>query len=182
MSIFRRDSSNRESPLVSTPSPSGRRDSGGERSGAITHIAAGTKVHGEITGTAEVMVDGHVEGRLQLDATVLVGKDGRVEGEIVARSVRIEGRVVGNVHGQERVEVTATGSLKGDVSTADVVITEGAFFEGNVDMSNKAKQAARAATPAPGPAAGGSQKPAPAPAEAASAAAADAQRGKKVGK
>jgi len=109
----------------------------GEKRENPTYIAAGSKITGEISGSAEVLVDGEFDGRLYLDSTVVIGQEGRVKGEIRARSVRVEGRVVGDVRGIERVEVMASGTLEGDISASRVVIAEGAFFKGNVEMTGK---------------------------------------------
>ena len=102
-----------------------------------TYIAAGSKVTGEITGSAEVLVDGVFQGRLNLESNVVVGREGRVNGEITARAVRVEGKVTGDVRGHERVEVMSSGTLEGDISAARVVIAEGAFFKGKVEMATQ---------------------------------------------
>jgi cytoskeletal protein CcmA (bactofilin family) len=75
-----------------------------------------------------------VEGDLQVDGVVTVGAEGKVRGEVVARVVKVGGRVVGNVRGGERVEVLQSGSLEGDVAAPRVTIAEGAFFKGRVEM------------------------------------------------
>lgn len=136
MSIF-----NREKPPnnpAPTPRPRPReRQSQDAKPRTATYIAAGSKVTGEISGSAEVLVDGVFQGRLDLDSNVVVGREGRVKGEITARAVRVEGKVAGDVRGHERVEVMASGTLEGDISASRVVIAEGAFFKGRVDMATQ---------------------------------------------
>ncbi len=100
-----------------------------------THIASGSKVIGEISGAAELVIDGQVQGQINLDSRVVVGQEGRVEGEIQAQAVEVAGKVQGNVQGHDRVEVMTSGRLEGDVVSPRVVIAEGAFFKGNVDMT-----------------------------------------------
>ena len=100
-----------------------------------THIAFGSKVVGEITGTAELVIHGEVHGQINLQSRVVVGPEGRIEGEVEARAVEVGGKVSGNVRGHERVEVLVSGSLEGDVVSPRVVIAEGAFFKGQVDMT-----------------------------------------------
>jgi cytoskeletal protein CcmA (bactofilin family) len=138
MAIFRRDNPTPESSTPPRPRPPRDVPSSAPRKGP-THIAAGSKVVGEITGDTEVLVDGQLEGRIRLDSSVTIGRDGKVKGEVEAVAVRIEGTVHGNVHGHERVEVLATGSLEGDISAARVVISEGAFFKGGVDMGSASR-------------------------------------------
>jgi len=139
MSIFRRDNDAAppESPAM-TPRPAPRPATTEPRPRESTHIAAGSKVVGEISGSAELVIDGRVEGQIALESRVVVGSKGQVEGEIQARSVEVGGKVVGNVRGLERVEVLASGRLEGDVISPRVVIAEGAFFKGKVEMTDKA--------------------------------------------
>ncbi|MEM8960848.1 MAG: polymer-forming cytoskeletal protein [Acidobacteriota bacterium] len=101
---------------------------------AATHVAVGTKVVGEITGDAELVINGVVEGEIRLDGTLRIGESGRVVGTVRAKAVTVGGRVEGNVSGTERVEVLASGGLEGDVISPRVVISEGAYFKGKVEM------------------------------------------------
>lgn len=146
MSIFRRDSE----PAPPTPSmpaspaapkkPAPRPSTPPAASSAPTHIASGIRVVGQITGDAELVIDGQVDGEIDLDSRVVVGASGRVEGEIQARAIEVGGKVQGNVRGRERVEVLATGGLEGDVVSPRVVIAEGAFFKGKVEMADPTRK------------------------------------------
>ena len=165
MSIFRREDEPRpQSPAGaphahSTP-PAERRAS----SGVATHIAPGGKITGQVDGTCDLVVDGELEGQVRLESHVTVGADGRVRGDIHARTVRIGGRVVGNVHGDEKVEILPTGRLEGDVSAPRVVLAEGAFFKGKVEMTGqggKASPGAGAGAAAAAPATATAQGPPP---------------------
>jgi cytoskeletal protein CcmA (bactofilin family) len=144
MSIFRRDH-------PSSASASGPSESSQQRF-RLTHIAAGTRLQGEVTGGTELLVEGEIEGEVRVDATVTVGAEGVVAGPISAPVVRIGGRVIGNVMASDRVEVSPSGSLEGNISAPRIIIAEGAFFKGIVDM-RKDKAAARGkAGPEPKPA------------------------------
>ena len=103
--------------------------------GKATHITEGVKFKGEITGRAEIVIDGELEGRLDVQAAVIVGTNGRVDGDIHARSVSVGGKVMGNVKAGETFELQATGRIEGDVTAPRVIIAEGAFFKGNVEMT-----------------------------------------------
>ena len=150
MSIFRRDDPAPEPAAPARPArPAPQKpakDKGAPPSGS-THIANGSKVVGQISGAADLVIDGVVEGEIHLESRVVVGTEGRVEGKILARSVEVAGKVHGNVQGGERVEVLATGGLEGDVLSPRVVIAEGAFFKGKVEMTDKI--ASRPSKPAP---------------------------------
>src|SRR5262249_54059855 len=111
MSIFRRnDQSN--SPGSSTgstgdtvSSSSAPSASAGGQRRRVTHIAPGTRVEGTLSGATELLVDGEVVGEIRVQAPVTIGTDGVVQGPITANTVRVGGRVAGNVQATERVEV-----------------------------------------------------------------------------
>lgn len=148
MSIFgRRDNAG------STPASSGSSDaslspsspSRTQQRSRITHIAPGSHVEGLITGPTELLVEGAVEGEIRIDAPVIVGAEGVVQGPISAQVVRIGGRVIGNVAALDRIEVAPSGSLEGDVVAPRIVIAEGAYFKGKVEMKGeKAEETRRA--------------------------------------
>jgi cytoskeletal protein CcmA (bactofilin family) len=92
-------------------------------------------VQGEIGGDTDIVVEGSVEGRLRPERDVTVNATGSVHGSIEARRVRIAGKVEGDVRGREVVEVLPSGRLVGDVVAPNMVIAEGAFFKGSVEMS-----------------------------------------------
>jgi len=145
MSIFRRETpaeSNAHSGATAESS------SGSSPRRRLTHIAAGTRLEGEISGATEVLVDGEVAGQVRVEAPVVVGADGVVEGPIAAPVVRVGGRVVGDVLATDRVEVLATGGLEGNISAPRVVVSEGAFFKGRIEMT-KAQESPAAPPPSP---------------------------------
>jgi cytoskeletal protein CcmA (bactofilin family) len=116
-----------DAPLQ-TPSPSRPQQR------RITHIAPGTRIKGEVTGATELLVEGEVEGEIRVDAHVMIGAEGVVQGPIAAQVVRVGGRVFGNVSAGERVEVAPSGTLEGDILAPRITIAEGAFFKGRVEM------------------------------------------------
>lgn len=115
-------------------------------SGQSTFIATGVKFKGEITGKGDVVVDGEFEGRLSVKSAVTVSSDGRVNGDIDAESVKVSGKVFGNVKANDRFEIESNGRIEGDVSAPRVIIAEGAFFKGNVEMTGGKKAEGPAAT------------------------------------
>ncbi len=100
-----------------------------------TTITEGIKFKGEITGQAGIVIDGEVEGRLDMQSAVVVGPSGVVNGDINAKSVKVAGKVLGNVKAADTFELEASGRIEGDVTSPRVVIAEGAFFKGNVEMT-----------------------------------------------
>jgi cytoskeletal protein CcmA (bactofilin family) len=130
MSIFRR-----ENVSASPASSGGSSDSSHPQKRCLTHIAPGTRIQGTVTGPTELLVEGEIAGEIRVDALVMIGGDGVVEGPVTAPVVRISGRVVGDVRASDRVEVAASGVLEGDIAAPRVVIAEGAFFAGKVEMT-----------------------------------------------
>ena len=88
-------------------------------------------------------------GDVALETVVMIGGSGHVRGSVVARAVRVSGRVEGNVTASERIEVLSTGVIDGDLSAPKIAVAEGAEIRGRVEM--RAKPAAPAkATPSAG--------------------------------
>ncbi|HYG64745.1 MAG TPA: polymer-forming cytoskeletal protein [Thermoanaerobaculia bacterium] len=142
MSIFRRDRESTGS-APSSPSPASEAPAASSQRRRITHIAPGTRIRGEVTGSSELLVEGEVEGDIRVDSVVVVGAEGSIQGPINAQVVRIGGRVTGNVSAAERVEVSPAGSVEGDIAASRVVIAEGAFFKGRIEMSGEKNAAGR---------------------------------------
>jgi cytoskeletal protein CcmA (bactofilin family) len=137
MSIFRRDSPSGSPAAPSASSDSGTFSAPKPQQRRITHIAPGSRVQGELSGPTELLIEGEVDGEIRVDSSVMVGSEGLVKGPISAQVVRVGGRVVGNVQASDRVEVAPSGSLEGDIAAPRVVIAEGAFFKGRVEMKSE---------------------------------------------
>jgi cytoskeletal protein CcmA (bactofilin family) len=137
MALFRRDnpsasgSSGASSDLPSS-SPSSSSSSAQRR--RVTHVAAGSRVEGTLSGPTELLIEGEVHGEIRVESAVMVGSEGVVMGPISAQVVRVGGRVVGDVQATDRVEVAPSGSLEGDIAAPRVIIAEGSFFKGRVEM------------------------------------------------
>jgi cytoskeletal protein CcmA (bactofilin family) len=141
MSIFRRDTAAPARPAAaSTAFPEETTSSPRIRT---THVAAGTRIAGEVTGSTELWIDGEVEGTVNVEATVVVGPEGVVKGPITGRLVKLAGKVIGNVRGTDRVEVGPAAVLEGDIAAPRVVIAEGAFFKGMVEMKGEQSKPSR---------------------------------------
>jgi len=104
-------------------------------SAAIARIGAGLSIQGEIRGSEDLRIDGEVHGSVRLEnATVTVGKQGRVHADVEAREIVVEGRVEGSLAGRERVRISASGNVRGDVRTQRIAIDDGAILRGAVDI------------------------------------------------
>jgi cytoskeletal protein CcmA (bactofilin family) len=116
--------------------PEGRASANGAE-GALSIIATGMKVTGDIDSSGVVKVEGRVEGSIRSARQVLVGRQGVVQGDIETREAIIGGTVEGTISGGERVEIQATAVVNGDVSTRTIVIAEGGKINGSVKMEEQ---------------------------------------------
>lgn len=106
----------------------------------VAHIGKSVLVKGELSGSEDLYLDGEVEGSIQLkDHSLIVGPHGRVRANIQARDVVVHGKVDGNIRGTERVELKKSAVLVGDISTQRIIVEEGAFFKGAVDIQKDSK-------------------------------------------
>ena len=103
-----------------------------ERGARSTWIGQETLVEGKITTREDICIQGRLKGSVESTATVLIPEGGRVEADILARSVTIHGRVTGDVEATEKAEIGASGVLTGGIVAATVVVHAGATFEGSV--------------------------------------------------
>jgi len=98
-------------------------------------LGASLRVKGEITGTEDLLIDGAVEGSIQLeDRKLTVGKTAKVNADIDARDVLVYGYVKGNVHAKGRVEIKKDGYIVGNLTTAQIMIEDGADFKGTIEI------------------------------------------------
>ncbi len=112
----------------------------------VAHIGQSVLVKGELSGSEDLYLDGEVEGSIQLrDHSLVVGPHGRVRANVNARDVVVHGKVDGNIRGTERVELKKSAVLVGDISTQKIIIEEGAFFKGAIDIQKEStKETAKA--------------------------------------
>ena len=104
-------------------------------SSSVCVIGAKTVIKGEITGEEDVLIEGRVEGQIRISRDVRVGPSGVVKSTIEAASVVVSGEVIGDCSATSRVEIQASGKLTGNIRAPKIVISEGAMFKGNSDMS-----------------------------------------------
>ncbi|GAC1647483.1 MAG: hypothetical protein NVS4B3_01580 [Gemmatimonadaceae bacterium] len=102
--------------------------------GALSIIALGMTVTGDIESNGVVKIEGHVEGTIRAARQVLIGRQGSVKGNVITREAIVGGRIDGNVSAAERAEVQGTAIVSGDVHTKSIVIVEGAQVNGHIQM------------------------------------------------
>ena len=105
------------------------------KGGGQALIGKSLKIKGNISGHEDIYVDGEIEGTIELEENSLtVGPNGIVNADVKARDIKVLGKLTGNVRAGERIEITKTGSLEGDLVTSRIVIEDGAVFRGSIDI------------------------------------------------
>jgi cytoskeletal protein CcmA (bactofilin family) len=141
-----------------------RQEAGHQMERDIVNIGKSVVIKGELNGSEDLTIEGHVEGTIQLKEHVLtIGPNGRIKAQVFAKSVIVLGEVTGNVTASDKVDIRDNGSVDGDIVAPRVAIAEGAHFRGSVDMQRKAgapsqPQQVKAAVPVPQPAAVAGQR------------------------
>src|SRR6266849_2686614 len=127
----------------------------------IVNIGKSVVIKGELNGSEDLTIEGHVEGTIQLRDNVLtIGPNGRIKAQVFAKAVIVLGEVTGNVTASDKVDIRDNGSVDGDIVSPRVAIAEGAHFRGSVDMQRKGGgQQGQAAKPAPPAQASAPQQP-----------------------
>ncbi|MCX6626461.1 MAG: polymer-forming cytoskeletal protein [Candidatus Solibacter sp.] len=127
------------------------------RGGAAT-IGKAVKVVGQIFSREDLYVDGEVEGTVEaLEHKLTIGPNGIVRAAVKAREVVALGTIQGNVEATDKIEIRKDAKLTGDIRTARIIIEDGAYFKGSIDIvkpepvkgAPKAQAPAPAAQPAP---------------------------------
>lgn len=155
---------------TSSPPPARPGSSPSARSGERAVIGPSISIQGDVTGEEDLLIQGKVQGKVDLQQNnVTIGEHGDVEADLFGRSLVIEGKVEGNLVGEERVVVRASGAVVGNITSPRVHLEDGATFKGTIDMDSKS---GRRSSPSPkkperGPGGSGSSSETSKPAKAA---------------
>ena len=106
-------------------------------------LGSSLQVKGDITGTEDLLIDGAVEGLIHLDEWKLtVGTAAKVLADINARDVVVYGTVKGNVRAKGRIEIKKDGAIIGNLTTAQIMIEDGAGFKGTIEIDRSVAEQA----------------------------------------
>lgn len=113
-------------------------------------IGKSVVIKGQLFSREDLYIDGEVEGAIEMQESKLtIGPNGRVQAGIKAREIVVLGTVHGNVDVGDRIDIRKDAKLVGDIRTIRIVIEDGAYFKGSIDIAkNEVKPAARATPPA----------------------------------
>jgi cytoskeletal protein CcmA (bactofilin family) len=106
-------------------------------------IGASIVLKGDVSGEEDLLIQGQVEGRVELKQhNVTIGKSGRVKADVLGKIISVEGEVHGNMYGEEKIVIRASGVLHGNIAAPRVILEEGAKFKGSIDMDSKVEKTA----------------------------------------
>lgn len=98
---------------------------------------------GDLSAQEDFVLQGRIEGSIRQAQRIVIASEGAVVGTIYARAVVVDGTVQGDLHGLESVTIHKTGRVMGNIFAPRVVLIDGAFFNGRIDMSGTAAVAER---------------------------------------
>ena len=111
-------------------------------------LAEGTEIKGEIRFRDVLRVDGKISGKVISEKELVVGETGEIEAEVEVGTLSVSGKVTGNIHVKEKMEIHPKGRVVGEIvlEKPNLVIHEGGVFEGNIDMNAGAHRNGRETT------------------------------------
>ena len=126
-------------------------------------IGATITIKGDVTGEENLVIEGKVDGTVSLPSNdVTVGETGHVSADVSASIVRIDGEVKGDIQGVEKVVISKTGLVKGNIVAPRVTLEDGAKFKGSIDMDPSESKSSNAGSSAGKASSTSSMPPAPA--------------------
>lgn len=123
----------KEATPVSSMSPA--RYEPDNRGGGSASIGKAVKIVGQIFSNEDLYVDGEVEGTVEaMEHKLTIGPNGTVKATVKAREVAVLGSIAGNVEATDKIEIRKDAKLVGDIKTARIIIEDGAYFKGSIDI------------------------------------------------
>jgi cytoskeletal protein CcmA (bactofilin family) len=102
-----------------------------------TKLGSTTTLTGDLESHEDILLEGRVKGRITLPSgTLTIARGAKVEAEIRVRSLVLHGELTGNVFAGERVVISESGRMKGDIAAPKIAISSGAQFKGGIKMGN----------------------------------------------
>ncbi len=107
---------------------------------ALSTIAAGMTVHGNVESAGDVRIEGRLVGNLVCKARVVIGKKGRVEGSIDTINATVAGEISGTLLVRELLQLQDSARVQGETVTQRLAVQDGAIFTGHIEMGHEAKE------------------------------------------
>src|SRR3569833_1404588 len=138
----------RESNTMATPHRNFAPETGTRGGPAI--LGKNVTVKGQIFAREDLTIDGEVEGTVEChEHRLTIGPNARVQAGLKAREIVIQGSIHGNVDATDKIDIKKEAKLVGDIKTSRIVIEDGAYFKGSIDISQPNAPAKPVPAPAP---------------------------------
>ena len=146
----KQEESGKPDPVVSKLDPaSGRTARSGGESSSVAVIGKGMVIRGQVKSGEHIHVDGEIDGNLLLPGYDLTAStQARIRGDVSAREVETAGVIEGNVDATKKITIRKGGRLLGDLRTPGIVIEDGAYFKGKIEIVGGDTNDPSAASPA----------------------------------
>jgi cytoskeletal protein CcmA (bactofilin family) len=103
-----------------------------------TIVGPDSILKGDITSKGTIKVDGAIEGNVTSDC-LIIGETGSLSGDVTVREIVVGGKVIGNIHAADGVDIQRKGEVCGDIFAARLTIAEGGHFDGRSTMQQQKK-------------------------------------------
>jgi cytoskeletal protein CcmA (bactofilin family) len=98
-------------------------------------IGRSIQINGDLRGEEDLRIEGDIDGKIHLpNHSLTIGKEGRINADVYAKSVTIDGEMNGDAYGSECVNIRSNARVVGNVVASRVSLEEGARFKGSIDM------------------------------------------------
>lgn len=104
------------------------------------YLGRGSKVTGKLVFEGTTTIEGEIAGDILVRGNLIIGEEANIEGKIFATSVLIRGKVTGDIQADRKIEIQPPGVLFGDIATQNLLIGDGAIFEGYCSMRKEQKE------------------------------------------
>jgi cytoskeletal protein CcmA (bactofilin family) len=101
-----------------------------------TYLGPDVVIDGAISGSEAIIIEGTVRGKINLSSDLQIGTRARVEATVHAKNVTVEGKLMGDLSADDRVELVLTATVDGNIKAPKIIVAEGAKFRGSVDMGS----------------------------------------------
>jgi cytoskeletal protein CcmA (bactofilin family) len=105
-----------------------------------TIIGPSVTVEGNFSGSGNVLIEGSLIGSLKTNGTVRVANSAKVKAEVKGNDISVSGEIRGNIEAKERVDLSSTARVFGNIETQTLIIEAGAFFQGKCQMAKEAQE------------------------------------------
>jgi cytoskeletal protein CcmA (bactofilin family) len=132
----------------------------GARGGQAAVIGPSIEIDGKLKGDEDLVVEGRIKGTVMLKQhTLTVGNQGRLDAEVYAHSILVDGTVHGDLYASERISIRKTARIEGNILAPRISLEDGAKFRGSIDMDAESEAFRKAFGQQAGRAAGAPSKP-----------------------